>query len=376
MTESKFHIIKYFERPLLQRKITSDCVQINVSNSCNLNCTYCYRDKHNNEKMSIETFRKVLDWTINEYYPHAKQYVFSLSMSSESSVDLPILKQFNEEIEKYKKEHNIKVPLILWYMTNGTNITEEFLNFFKLHDKPWPTLWISIDGDEQANKDRVGTNYSKLLQNIKTCIDNGINLKASVTLMPEHQNILSTLEYLEGLGFSEYQFAPVRGDFYNNENIESLLSEFDKVYDKLKEMALQKDFRYFKALKGDSLITPLQLLLQKSKVIKPCILSPVVDMNGEVYPCLYLKDSQFSFGNVKNKAKVKEFNSFRVREDCKKCWARYLCGGTCYAENYLKNGDVYKTNEVSCKIRKHKIEKCVELFLFLKQNNLLKQLIF
>ena len=369
INEKTLHFLEDYHRQSIIKRNNNGCVQINLSNRCNLNCTYCYRNKQSTEVMSLETFRKLISWAVRTN-PNVNSYVFSFCMSSESSVDFNLIKEFKQEIEKFRKENHIKQKFTIWFMTNGTCASDEYISFIK--EQGWQPLGISIDGDEISNKDRVGTNYPQLLENIKKFKDNGLYLRAYVTITSEHHKILDTIDYLRSVGFVAFQFALVRNNQLTEETVNSIISEIDRVYEKLKEGVINKDPTYFNTLYGDSMLVPLELLALGSRVYKPCGATPVVEPNGDVYPCLYLSNEKFKLGNVDGVVKARVFNPVNKVENCKTCWARYLCGGNCYAENYIKNGDVYKVNELTCKIKKHKIEKCLELYLLLRKNKFTK----
>ena len=94
-------------------------VMINTSNRCNLNCSYCYRDKNNSNTISIDTVSKIFDFLKNDYKPEADEYIISYSMTSESSIDLSILKEI---AEKYKDFEN--------YQFNEQDIDDFIFNDF------------------------------------------------------------------------------------------------------------------------------------------------------------------------------------------------------------------------------------------------------
>ena len=77
-------------------------VMINTSNKCNLNCSYCYRDKKNPERVDISKIKETLDFVTKEYMPNADEFVVSYGMTSESSMDLPLLKQVADEYVNYE----------------------------------------------------------------------------------------------------------------------------------------------------------------------------------------------------------------------------------------------------------------------------------
>ena len=79
-------------------------VMINTSNRCNLNCSYCYRNKKDANINSIENIKKSIEWVMKEYKPKASKFDFTYSMSSESSIDIDILKQVLKEYENYEPQ--------------------------------------------------------------------------------------------------------------------------------------------------------------------------------------------------------------------------------------------------------------------------------
>ena len=76
-------------------------VMINTSNRCNLNCSYCYRNKNDISLNDIDTVKKTIDFAMKKYKPDASEYVITYSMTSESSVDLDLLKQIADEYINY-----------------------------------------------------------------------------------------------------------------------------------------------------------------------------------------------------------------------------------------------------------------------------------
>lgn len=86
----------------IPEKSQSSYVMLNTSNRCNLNCSYCYRNKENPAINNIEVVKKTLDYVTKKYKPNSKSYVISYSMTSESSLDLPLLKQIADEYINYE----------------------------------------------------------------------------------------------------------------------------------------------------------------------------------------------------------------------------------------------------------------------------------
>lgn len=457
-------------------------VMINTSNRCNLNCSYCYRDKKNPSVNDIQTIKETIKFAMTRYKPEATEFVISYAMTSESTVDLSIMKkvadeyinfenyQFNEKdisdesleelinrlqsevvpyidkkiiLEKNKIEiinflnsllelrnlyeilkvtdrmfneqakweiqkRNIctkwklyrvnrwilevvydeflqkrHVPYVtFWFMTNGLNANYEFINFVKACDiNP---LWISIDGPKHVhdyNRKQLNGNgsYDEIVKNLLTYKNNGINLKASVVLTAYFPEPLEIIRHIKELGFQEISMTPIRPGYessFNEKNIIDLCKGYDKVFNLLEDMSLKYDFSLFKFLKEDLTLAALNVFMGRSKLIKRCNFDDqiVVNSAGNIYPCLYFSDNEeFCYGNIKkgiDRRKINHHVFVNQRGECKKCWARYLCGGTCFYAAHFSEGEYLKIDKVECVLKKYLAEKCLKLIIFLKEHNI------
>lgn len=456
-------------------------IMINTSNRCNLNCSYCYKSKTETSVNNIETIKKTLDFVMTKYKPNADEYIISYSMTSESSLDLPILKQiadeyinfenyqftdsdideenfmefysrlqkdlescrlfdfpaeninqvvkflnsllsirnlydilklsenmFNEndrsEIHKrnilakwrlfrlnrwclellYDKYiHKRKVPFVgFWFMTNGTCASKEFIDFVKSCDiNP---LWISLDGPKKVHdsnrKYNLGNgSYDDIIKNLKFFHTNGINLKASAVLTANFPRPLKIIKHLLSLGFKEISLTPVRPGYecsFSESNVKDLLAGYDEIFAFLKASAKKNDFSFFHLLKEDMCLAAFYSFFRKIKLIKRCAFDDqiVVDSKGDIYPCLYFTGNKdFCYGNISNGIGRNRINHkiyVTNRENCKNCWARYLCGGTCFYASYTATGSTLTPAPIECTIRKHLAKRCLELIVFLFENNI------
>ncbi len=96
--------IKKAKDPTIKKKMETDTVYITIcySDNCNLNCTYCYRNKSNNkQKLTISDLEKIIDFIVTKYQPKAKNYIFSLGLTSEPMLDINLLQEFQEYLSKY-----------------------------------------------------------------------------------------------------------------------------------------------------------------------------------------------------------------------------------------------------------------------------------
>ena len=79
-----------------------------------------------------------------------------------------------------------------------------------------------------------------------------------------------------------------------------------------------------------------------------------VDTNGKLYPCAhFIGKKGWDIGDIETGFDESKRNRFLqahvdTREPCKSCWARYVCGGGCYYQAVLANGDMETPDLVKC----------------------------
>ncbi|MBR5646095.1 MAG: SPASM domain-containing protein [Treponema sp.] len=355
---------------------------INTSNRCNLNCLYCYRNRKDSEINTYKTIKSSMDYVIEHYKPGASEYVFSFSMTSESSVDLGLLKQILNEYCDSPLIRKEKPFITMWFMTNGTCVKKEFIDFVK-KCKINP-LWVSIDGPQKIHdynrKYRNGKgSYSEVINNIKEFQRNGINLKASVVLTSRFPKPLEIINHILSLGFVSMSMTPVRPGTecsFNDNNIVALLEGYDEVFEELKITVLNGDYKLFKILREDMILSSFYTFVKRIKKIKRCAFDEqlVIDSKGNIYPCLYFTGNKdFCLGNIKNGIDYRkiDFDIYVThKEKCSLCWARYLCGGTCFYSSYKTCGNYKATDPIECKIKKHLAIRCLQLVVFFKEHNI------
>lgn len=462
-------------------------IMINTSNRCNLSCSYCYRNKNKASVISFDTVKKALKFAMTEYKPHASEYVISYSMTSESSIDLDLLKKIadeyinyenykfndsdisNQNFDKfYKKlrkdlENKLKIPfpnrnraamieylnsllelrnlfeildltegmfnendrneirrrkyiakwrlyrlnrwcldllyeeyipkrrvpyVTFWFMTNGTCASKEFIDFVKSCDiNP---LWISIDGPKEVHdSNRVynqgNGSYEDIIKNIRSFRRSGLNLKASSVLTSNYPKPLEIIKHLKKLGFSEISMTPVRPGFkvsFSEQNVSELLKGYDEVFDELKKCALKKDFSLYRMLKEDMTLAAFNSFASRIKLVRRCSFDDqlVIDSTGDIYPCLYFTgNSNFCYGNVDegiDSTRINHQITVINRGECADCWARNLCGGTCFYGSYKTTGSCFGTDKIECQIRKHLAEQGLKLLIFMREHNINLSLIY
>ena len=140
------------------------------------------------------------------------------------------------------------------------------------------------------------------------------------------------------------------------------------------------DLRLFYMLDETPLLDVFNNIINKVKYSTRCTYGAELtfDSNGDAYPCMGLiGKKQFRYGNYKDNLKFEKISNIIYVdnvEKCKDCWARYICGGHCKTLAYNTNNNILDVNEVECLYRKTMIQKSLNFYTKLKENNLLDKL--
>ncbi len=153
-------------------------IQLDITNSCNLNCKHCYHSNHNNNG-SIN---------FNQWLLILEQYKSILTkLKSKPSFVLcggePLVSPYLYNFLDYINENHNGAPVAI--LTNGTLISESFIN--KILQYKNISFQISLDGPDSQRHDyfRGKGQFDKSIQGINLLIKNNL-----------HVNILSVLSNL------------------------------------------------------------------------------------------------------------------------------------------------------------------------------------
>jgi uncharacterized protein len=278
----------------------------------------------------------------------------------------------------------------LWLCTNGTILNSEY---FKILDTNKFNLGISLDGPkEESDKYRYFDNgkssYETTIKTIRSILNDSNltrsfkNLWGLVVITSKTKSLIDILKHHKDIGFNSVQMKVVRT---NNPELEINLNNVAKLkglYDDL------IDFFAYNISKGD--VSYLKMILNDNdyfgKIMTRILLRNIVpnrcqasknklslSANGDLYPCdSFVGNKDFVVGNaIHGTTTERDICSVICadRETCSKCWARFLCGGDCFHNSLLKNGDILVPDSAYCDLEKHLIELAVALLCYLVKTN-------
>lgn len=352
-----------------------NAIDLLISEDCNLACKYCfvkngkYQDR--SKLMSIDIGKKSVDFLIQE--SASLQDLFICFFGGEPLINFKTLKK----IIAYATEQGKKNDKHFYFSltTNGTLLNNEMLDFIETHQI---YVIISIDGNMEShnlNRPYSGEkeSYQQLSINLEKLNKRNIHYSARATVSSLTKNmIVQNFDHLVALGFRKIHFenalAPTGKIFIStDEDVKDIQKQYFLLSKKANK-TINSDHSY----NLDTSPLPLKAISEKTTKTFPCSAgrgSVAVDSKGDIYLCHRLVgEKNFLSGSVTKStynSKWTEIIEKEISVDnkkiCKKCWARYLCGGGCYGINYEFHEDISVTPKIYCKLKKHtlKLALCV-----------------
>lgn len=312
-----------------------------LTNSCNLNCVYCYEQKDTfvmSFECAIEWIRKCLNSCDNDFW-------FICLFGGEPLLQYPLVKRICEWTWKQEWQKSYKFLL----QTNGTLMNAEMKQWFS-ENKEKIGVCLSLDGGREThNKNRNNSFDSIDIAFFRTTWPN-IPVKMTIS----RRNIGSIKDdvvWLQEQGFDirGCNFAVGEGAFTED--------EFGIIEEQLKLLA-----EYYISNPANKMAPilniPLHLLsLPLDPKRRICNLGTdklvVVNTDGTTSPCSY-------FSNISSRtidAKLqKQLDIIGIRKTVcfNTCAFSRVCN-VCYAENYTETGDLYTPSKQRCKLMKMRI---------------------
>jgi uncharacterized protein len=354
---------------------------VNVTNQCNLACTYCYEygeDKivdteHGAQSkfMSEATARDSVEMLLRESGPVAHMTFFG----GETLLNFPVLKATIAYARRRAAEAGKTIDFSL--TTNATLLQPEIIEFLADNEVG---VTISLDGPrELQNRFRVFHNgagsYDVVAPKIKELLRRHRSrpIGARVTLTSETLDVTRIYRHLtEEMGFWEVGFAPVT----TSPNLGYAISDggFDRMLGQFRELA-QEFLEHAAADRHHGFSNVKDTLEEIHKGVSkayPCgaglgLLG--VSTDGDVALCHRFAGSDAHRlgtvrGGLDRDAQVAFLQDHHVSDktDCQTCWARPLCAGGCYHEAHVRYGTTRVPNLHYCEWIRGWTDTCLQVY--------------
>ena len=315
-------------------KIQTPSVTFQVTDDCNLKCTYCYQINKGHHTMSIEVAQKFIDLLL-ENDENTKQYIDTRAcdgivldfIGGEPFLEINLIDQIMEYFIKrcIETDHPWQYNWRMSMSSNGTLYfnpdVQKFLNKWKDHI----SLNISIDGNKELHDacrvfpDGSGS-YDIAMKAVRHYIDVlGGSMGSKMTLAPS--NIMYTCDAVKGLidqGYDEIFLNCVFEKGWTEEHATIL-------YNQLKELA---DY-----LIDNDLTDKIYIAMFEPRFFQPKAPTDSenwcggngkmisVDWKGDIYPCIRYMES--SLGNTVEPVIIGNVNDgIMTTAKCKWCAQR------------------------------------------------------
>lgn len=347
---------------------------LNVTNKCNLSCTYCYEygaDRltagqgsagTGKPRMDDDTARQSIDFLLRN--SGDRPLVSITFFGGETLLNMPAIRAAVEHAERQAALVRKRVHYSL--TTNATLLTDDVIEFLTDHRFG---ITVSIDGDQQE-QDRHRTfrhgvgSFAVIAPRIQKLVaanrsKNGRPLGARVTLTDGAAPVPATYRFLtRELGFDEVGFAPVTAGLnrpwaLGELGYQKLLREFGELAEDYVAAALRHEAHGFSNL-GD-LLRELHHGVNKAHPCGAGLGLLGVSTEGELGLChRFVESKSHALGTVQAGIDQQARGAFLqqahvdTKTDCRTCFARPLCAGGCYHEAHVRYGDATVANLHYC----------------------------
>lgn len=347
---------------------------LNVTNKCNLACTYCYEygadriaddaKKDGGERrsmMSPETARESIDFLLKS--SEGRRELTVTFFGGETLLNFETVRAAATYAEEAVRREGRSVAFSL--TTNATLLTDEVIDF--LVAKKFGVN-VSIDGARE-DQDRHRTfksgrgSYDEVAPRVRKLLERnrgrGRPIGARVTLTRGSEDVRSIYSHLvDELGFDEVGFAPVTsgGDrewAFESIDYDRTLAAFGALAEDFVAAALRGGKHGFSNL-GD-LLREIHLGTNKAHPCGAGLGLLGVSTEGDLGLChRFVESGEHEIGSLTAGIDEAKRSAFLERGHatskiaCDGCFARPVCAGGCYHEAYVRYGDASAPNLHAC----------------------------
>ncbi len=365
------------------RPVPLQTLVVNVTNQCNLACTYCYEygedkivDTTNGQQpkfMSEATARESVEFALRESRENKHAHI--TFFGGETLMNFPVLKSTIAYARQRAAEVGKEIDFSL--TTNATLLQPDVIEFLATERVG---VTISIDGpEEMQDKFRVFNNgqgsYAMAAPKIKALLQRHRTrpVGARVTLTRQTLDVRRIYQHLtEELGFWEVGFAPVttapgRDYAIGDGGFDHLLEQFRALAADYLAASLQNRHHGFSNVRET-----LQEIHHGHAKAYPCgagIGLMGVSTDGRVALChRFAGSDDHGLGTVTDGVSWERQQAFldthhvANKTDCQTCWARPICAGGCYHEANTRYGSTQAPNLHYCEWIRGWTHTCLEIY--------------
>ena len=351
-------------------------LNINLTPTCNLKCTYCFAQGGNYGKLEKPMRSDIIGdiaFLIKNYQTNSRKVRFEF-FGGEPLLNFQVIQEildFSRELGKTDQ-----VDFIHRISTNLTHLEPEMIDV--MGDNNF-IISISIDGPKAVQdlfrpyKNNSGS-FDTIMENIKAIREkyDHLILIARMTIAQKESPLLENIKDLIGTNYFDYvsiypasikneQDRTAKYQYYFDADIQRQIKEVIANYPDL--------FKYSSRFKGILEYEKIYDQIFNGKIsISHCAAGGTyytISGDKSVVPCHRVCGKNDFILN--SKTNVLDQNIIREwtgkvdqHQVCSQCWARYICGGGCKQEHLSANGDIKTVNRNSCEYHQFILEKLIQ----------------
>jgi sulfatase maturation enzyme AslB (radical SAM superfamily) len=267
-------------------------LEVVLTTSCNLNCAYCFQNDRTDRSMSWGVLRSALDVLLRSDHPNPDLTFYG----GEPLLELPLIMRAVEYLEE-----NGGTKVVVFVFTNGTLLDRGTLRFLARHGVE---TQISFDGIEAAQELRAPGTYGRIdraLSRLRAEHPDFLRDRCSVAITLSSRN----LEYLaesfadlveRGVGEIVVSALVTHDPGWRPDTLDSLAGQIAEILRVSIEHFRRTGEVPFAPFKPAEATDP-QSVDSTAMCSAAGTSSPAVDVDGQVYGCVWFAESYQSIPN-------------------------------------------------------------------------------
>lgn len=332
-------------------------ITMNITNNCNMKCSYCFEHNKNSKNMTIDDAKFILDKCYNN---HQKKYSDEQMVVNFFGGEPFLAFDVIENLMKYSEEK--KYNISFGVTTNLTILTDHMLDIIEEYELG---LLVSCDGIKKIHNRNRCNSYDIVINNIKKILDRGLKylIEVRMTVMPNDiSSMLESIKMLFDLGIDNINPVPVTDTIWTNKDYNNFLIELSRIWEWTIDKYNDESNKRNLSVKLVEDFLEYSLDNYNSEQTKSCLAgsktSISIGVNGDILPChqRHTVENNYNnlvFGNIfLNDFKDIDFNRNEKKGfiNCNQCIAYNICKGGCPSENLTQNYNSNFMNEIQCKV--------------------------
>jgi uncharacterized protein len=321
--------------------IAPQSLSLNVSSSCNLGCGYCYAGRGGfagaqRGQMSWPTARAAIDQLLTTSLRSAPVTIGYIG--GEPFANRSIIHKATRYAAARGRALGQDVRFSV--TTNGTLLNAHDIALLRQH--PF-AVTVSLDGGREIHeRQRPGADFSQLVGAVAPLIEwpGRAKVCARATITREDFDLIGRFDAISEVGFDDIGFSPVRvgpdAHALGDDDWARCLDGYTKLGAREVQRLVAGERSAF-----SNLVVALKQIHRGACAPYPCGAGGgyfSVATDGRWYAChRAIGDDRFLMGDSSGldeglRADFLAKRHVHAQTDCKSCWARYLCSGSCHQE--------------------------------------------